>query len=80
MVVATRVDTYWIKKKDKENSYGQMDGNMKVRGKLESNMAREDITRCNKKLGKESGLKEKEFDGLVTLNNIFKFREKHRIS
>ena len=66
-----------IKKKEKENIIGLMEGNIKEIGKMGSNMEK-DFFICHQKIfgKKEFGIMEKELNGLrkiITVNRIILF-------
>lgn len=65
----TQVIMNLTKNKDLEFSNGQMGGNMKEGGGMESNMEKECIIRLRAKKEKESGKKAKGLDGLGKLKD-----------
>jgi hypothetical protein len=52
-----------IRRKVKELSTGQMEGNTKVAGRMESNMETDSTRRPAVKLNKEDGMRERDFIG-----------------
>jgi len=68
MEESTKESTMMIKNKVMVFSLGQMVESMKVVGTMENNTEKASIIHLKEKPKEESGKKEREFDGLVKIN------------